>query len=170
MVNLDQLDKQILNRLSQGITSYQELARECNTSRNTIYRRFKLLEESGVIIGITRGTINYQKLHLKNIGIALNVGQKFQDELVEKLKEYSRVKYVFRSFGEHNVVAIALCEADRVGETISDIKNILESYSVTGLSIDIKFICEKADPTPFDTDIIESQLNEQIILSPQRIQ
>jgi DNA-binding Lrp family transcriptional regulator len=164
MVNLDQLDKQILNRLSQGISSYQELAKECNASRNTIYRRLKLLEERGVIMGITHGLINYQKLNIRSITITANVIQKSLDELIEKLKEYHRVKYIFRSFGAHNVIAIAYCEASKIGETISNLKNIIESYGVTDLSIDVSFICEKADSTPVDAAVIENRFDERIIL------
>jgi DNA-binding Lrp family transcriptional regulator len=154
MVKLDPIDKQILHHFSQGTASYQELSRQCNVSRNTIYRRLKTLQEKGIIRSTTLAVINYQAINIKVIGITINVSQKLQDELVMRLKEYSRIKFLYKSFGVHNVVALAYCDEEQVGETISNIKMILESYGVAKYDIDVSFTCEKAEFTPFEHDAL----------------
>jgi DNA-binding Lrp family transcriptional regulator len=159
MVKIDQLDKKILQHLSEGITSYQELSKQCNTSRNTIYRRIKILEKNKVIIGITHAVINYQILNLKTIAIGITVPQKSLDKLIERLSGYEKIKFLYKSFGTHNLVGIAYCEEEKTGETINDIKMILEEFEVTELCIDVSFTCEKADPTPFNNNILNIHLN-----------
>jgi DNA-binding Lrp family transcriptional regulator len=159
MVKLDHVDKQILHHFSQGTASYQELSRQCNVSRNTIYRRLKALEEKGVVRSTTLAIIDYQAINIRVIGVAINVSQKLQDELINRLKGYNRIKFLYKSFGVHNVLALAYCEDQQVGETISNIKLILESYGAAKYDIDVSLSCEKADPTPFEHDtLFENQV------------
>lgn len=42
---LDELDKEIIHHICNGILSYTELGGLCNVGRNTIYRRMNRLEK-----------------------------------------------------------------------------------------------------------------------------
>lgn len=46
---IDDLDKKILQNLSVGVESYQQLAKTCNITRNKLYRRIASLENRGII-------------------------------------------------------------------------------------------------------------------------
>src|SRR3990172_11783454 len=61
---IDDLDKHILQQMSRGISSYEDLSRECNVTRSTIYRRVALLEKRGLIRRTTRTVVDYEKLDI----------------------------------------------------------------------------------------------------------
>jgi DNA-binding Lrp family transcriptional regulator len=159
-MKLDQLDKRILQHLSEGINSYEELARKCYVSRNTVYRRMATLEKNGITQKTTRVTIDYNKLDITTINIALNVGQENVSEVIARLKACNRIKYLFKTYGTHNIIFMALCEKGKEGETISEIKTITEKFNITEPCISVSFTCEKTDTTPF-TQEIELNLQEE---------
>lgn len=149
MVSLDQLDKRILQHLSEGISSYEELARECNVTRNTIYRRMAALEKSGITQKTTRISINYDKIGISRINIALNVKQQKQEEIISVLKTHEKVKYLFKTYGTHNIVMVVLCDKGEEGTAINEVKEIAERYGASQIDVSVCFSWEKADSTPF---------------------
>ncbi len=149
MANLDQLDKRIIQHLSEGISSYEELARECNVTRNTVYRRMTTLEKKGIMRKITHATINYDKLDIATINIALNVPQKNQEEILNSLKKHNNIKFLYKTYGSHNVIIIALCDKGREGQTINEIKAIIEKFNIFQINISVSFSSIKMDFTPF---------------------
>ncbi len=172
MAILDQLDKRILQYLSDGISSYEELAKECNVTRNTIYRRMAALEKRGITQKTTRVAINYDKLGIGTIVVAFNVQQKNQEEILTCLRAYSRVKFLFKTYGAHNIVVFALCDRGEEGQTINDIKSIAEKYNPTQIDVSIGYSWEKIDFTPYAIEVnLENQpidaqttVKEQVML------
>ncbi|MEM1838947.1 MAG: winged helix-turn-helix transcriptional regulator [Candidatus Bathyarchaeia archaeon] len=59
---IDQLDMKILRYMCEGLYSYEDLARLCGTSRNTVYRRVARLEKDGVIRKIIMAIPDFSKL------------------------------------------------------------------------------------------------------------
>ncbi len=160
---LDALDKRILQHLSEGICSYEELARECNVTRNTIYRRMASLEKSGVTQKTTRVVINYDKLDISTIVVTLNVLEKDEDEIVKSLGEYGRIKFVLRTYGTHNVIAVAMCDRGAEGETIARIRSIAEKFCTADADISICYRWEKANRSPFE----EEKILEDAVVSTE---
>jgi DNA-binding Lrp family transcriptional regulator len=64
---VDDLDKRLLQHLSSGISSYEELARNCNVTRNTVYRRIAVLERKGIIKKTVRSIIDYNQLEIASL-------------------------------------------------------------------------------------------------------
>ncbi len=152
---MDLLDKRILQHLSAGISSYEELARECNVTRNTVYRRMAALEKKGVTKKTTRTAIDYNKLDITAIAIALNLPQQNQQKLLASLQEYGRVKLLLKAFGAHNVIAVAFCSKGQEGETINCLRSIAENCNAISLDISVGFGWDKIDFTPYDANDVE---------------
>lgn len=149
MVVLDSLDRRILQQLSEGISSYEELARECNVTRNTVYRRIAVLERNGVLRRITRAEFNYDRLDISSIDIELNASQRQQKEILECLKDNGNVKFLYRAYGSYDIIVHALCDKGKEGQTINEIKTILGKFNVSQMVISVCFALEKADYSPF---------------------
>ncbi len=158
MVVLDYIDKRILQHISEGVSSYQELAKECNVTRNTIYRRMSTLEKRGLTKRITRVTVNYEKLDMVTITVALNVLQKDQEEIIAKFKSNDKIKFLFKTYGTYNILLVVLCSRGEEGQIISQIKAIAEKYNILKMDVLIGFSFEKLDFTPFSN---EPQLENQ---------
>ena len=68
MINLDAIDRRILDRLQRdGRLSNADLAQQVGLSSSPCWRRVKALEEAGVIKGYTA------QLDAKAIGLSVNV-------------------------------------------------------------------------------------------------
>jgi DNA-binding Lrp family transcriptional regulator len=73
---MDELDKAIIQCLSMGARSYQEMAENCNVTRNTVYRRIADLEKKGIIRVTTGCIINFSQLGVMPVIAACKVAQK----------------------------------------------------------------------------------------------
>ena len=151
-VGIDSLDKQILQQMSSGINSYEDLAYKCNVTRSTIYRRVTALEKRGLIRRITRSVVDYEKLGIVTICFAFKISQSNQKRAFVALKFHKRVKMMWRTFGDHNVIFLAFCNRGEEGEIIAELKTILEKCAATEISTSIGFVWEKIDFTPFSDE------------------
>jgi DNA-binding Lrp family transcriptional regulator len=162
MANLDLLDKKILQILSEGSSSYQNLAKACQVSRNTIYRRMSILEKKGIIGKSTNISINYEKLGITRINIAINVHQEKLSALLTVLKAYPKIKFLYKAYGTHNIILFAFCDKGSEGNTINEIRAITEKYAVLQMDVSICFSFEKIDLTPYSN--IEKDPKSQSII------
>lgn len=158
---IDDLDKQILQQMSKGISSYEELSRECNVTRSTIYRRVASLEKRGFMKRITSTLVNFDKLGILALCFATTVTQANHKKAVTILKAQSNVKFLWQTYGNHNLLFFVFCEKNRVGETINAAKNLLEKFGTTKTTTIIGFTWEKMDFTPFTDD---QQTDKQVNL------
>jgi Lrp/AsnC family transcriptional regulator for asnA, asnC and gidA len=106
IVNLDELDKKILDLLQQdGRMAYTEIAKKLIVSHGTIHQRINRLEELGIITG-TKATIDYQKLGYDVttlLGIHLK-SAKDQARVIEKLKLMKEVVEVYYTTGAYALI------------------------------------------------------------------
>ena len=158
---IDSLDKQILQQMSQGINSYEDLAHKCNVTRSTIYRRVDSLEKRGLIRRITRSVVDYEKLDVVAVCFAFKISQSDQKHVFAALKAHKKVKLLWQTFGDHNAIFLAFCSKGEEGEIISELKGILEKYSATEINVSVGFSWEKIDFTPFSE---ENQNEKQLKL------
>ena len=138
------MDKKILRNLSVGTSSYEELARTCNVSRNTVYRRIAALESKGIIKNIIQCSINLEQLDITPITIGAKILQSEQEKAVRLLAV------------NRNVTMIVFCSKGKEGEIIQRMNLILEECNATCVNVSVGISWEKMDLTPFD-DRIESE-------------
>lgn len=150
-IDLDKLDRKILQYACSGIHSYTELGKLCHVGRNTIYRRVDRLEKRGAIKKLVTAVPDYDKLNLAAVHIGLNVRQIETDRAVEILKRLPRVKFLWKTYGTHSVTLVVFCEKDKIGERVFSLKISLEKGGIDAHHIDVStsFSWEKMDFSPY---------------------
>lgn len=149
MVSIDELDKKIIQEMGKGVNSYDSLAKICNVTRSTIYRRLNRLEETKVITRQTRVVPDFSKLNRIALAVGINVAQKDEQNVVDTLKKCDAIKMMWRAYGAHNLVLMMFCSKGEEGNKINKLRAILEEFSVNSLDICVGFSWEKMDITPF---------------------
>jgi DNA-binding Lrp family transcriptional regulator len=152
-MGLDVLDKRLLQNLSSGVSSYEELARECNVSRNTVYRRIAVLEQKGIITKTIRSIVDFEQLDIVALCVGAKMPETEQEKAVALLGTNGNVKLLWRAYGKHNMIAIAFCERGKEGEIVHDLRSVLEQLGATELDVSVGFRWEKMDLTPFPEEI-----------------
>ena len=150
---LDTVDKNILQEMSKGINSYDELAHNLNINRSTVYRRVRALERNNMITFQTRVCLNFAKLNLVAILVGANISNINAKKVVTFLSAYPCVKMIWQSFGAYNLFAIIFCEKGDEGNKILEIRKMVEEFRVESFDISVGFRWEKMDLTPFSDSI-----------------
>jgi DNA-binding Lrp family transcriptional regulator len=169
-MNLDSLDKNIVQCLSQGVYSYEQLAEKCNVTRNTKYRRITALEQQGILRNLTKCTVNYDKLNLSILCISAKITHANKEQAYANLKANPYVKLLWRCYGNHaNTLIVLFCPKGNEGQVIQDITAILEDYHAENVQTMVGFTWEKLDFSPFaESDTQESGLIDSILVSAQK--
>jgi DNA-binding Lrp family transcriptional regulator len=142
---IDHLDRKLLQYLTSGISSYEELARTCNVTRNTVYRRIATLERKGIIKNTIKCNVNLDVLGITPIFIGIKVTQTELNKACQSLSSHKNVRLLLRSYGNHNLNLIAFCLKGMEGRVIQSITTILEACNATDVEISVGFIWEKSD-------------------------
>ena len=151
-----------------GISSYEDLARECNVTRNTVYRRMNILEKKGVIQRITRIIPNYDKLDIVAVFVAAEIAEADQERALALIKANPGVKLLWRTYGNHNIIGIAFCSKGEEGQTIRKIKLILERFNAVEIKASVGYAWEKIDFTPFTDEVAGPTSKEETLVAPER--
>jgi DNA-binding Lrp family transcriptional regulator len=147
---LDKLNKKIVQYMSNGTTSYQELARQCNVNRNTIYRRISTMQERGIIKNILHCTIDFEQIGITAITIGAKIPQFNIERAINILATNRNVRWLWRTYGDHNLTLVAFCSKGTEGETIQNVKGILEELDAVHICTAIGFVWEKMSYSPFE--------------------
>lgn len=146
----DNLDKKIIQCLSAGTCSYEELARQCNVTRNTVYRRIALLEEKGIIKNTLRCIINLEQMDITVVNLGVKIPLISQDRAVALLSINKHVRFLWRSYGDHNLTLIAFCSKGKEGEVINELRSVLENFGGEDFTISVGYVWEKMNIAPFE--------------------
>ena len=156
---LDELDKRILQHLSAGTSSYEELANACNVTRNTVYRRISALENRGIIKNILNCVVNLEQMDITPITIGVTIPQTIMDKAIKILASNSHVRFLWRTYGEHNLILVIFCTKGKEGEIIQDIRACLEELNAEAIHISVGFAWEKMNYSPFED---QTEIEEKI--------
>ena len=151
-----------MQHLSSGTSSYQELARFCNVTRNTVYRRIAALENNGVIVNTLRCVVNLEKIGITPVTIGVRIQQINQDKAINLLASNNYVKFLWRTFGEHNLTLVAFCPQGKEGLLIQDLRAILEDLNAEHICVSVGFAWEKMSYSLFND---QSEIEEEIVAS-----
>jgi DNA-binding Lrp family transcriptional regulator len=135
--------------MTKGISSYEDLAKECNVARSTIYRRVMNLEATKIITSQLRVSLDFEKLDLVALHFGINVDSKDEEKTIDTLKKQPNIKMIWRTYGAYNLIAIVICDKGCEGKTIDRIREVLEQLNVKTYEICVGFRWEKVDMTPF---------------------
>ena len=146
---LDVLDKNILQEMSKGVSSYDELAKKLNVNRSTIYRRVRVLERNAIITHQTRVAVNFEKLDQLTILIGVNISNSNADKVVSFLSASPCVKMILQSFGAYNLFALVFCDKGDEGNKIFEMRKMFETCQVESFEFSVGFRWQKMEMTPF---------------------
>lgn len=152
-VNLDETDKKIIHHVCNGTYSHSELAELTGVSRNTVYRRLHRLEDKGVLKKRLMAFPDFEKVGFSSIIIGINVGLGGLEETIDFLKRLNRVKFLWKTYGEYEIVAVLMCDKENVGDCINNMKKALEKLDAEINEFDAapSVSWEKAEFTPYES-------------------
>ncbi len=159
---LDETDRKIIYHVCSGTHSYSELADLAGVSRNTVYRRINKLEENGMIKKRVMAVPDFESIGFSSIIIGINVGLGDMERTVRFLKRQKRIKFLWKTYGKYEVVALLMCKKDDVGNCINNLKGFLEELDVDIKEFDASpsMSWEKVDFTPFEVENTEKEDEE----------
>lgn len=128
--NLDETDRKIIQHVCNGTYSHSELAENLGVSRNTVYRRLKDLEEKGMLKERVMAIPDFDKIGYSSIIIGLNVGLGDMEKTVNFLKDLEQVKFLWKTYGQYEIVSVLMCDKRNVGTCINNLKEALERLEV----------------------------------------
>jgi len=148
---IDDLDRKIVRYVSNGVYSYNELAKLCGAGRNTLYRRIDKLEKMGVIARRIMAFPNFEKLNLSAVIVGMSIESADLDRTADFLKRQHQVKFLWKTYGAHDLVFVIICDKGDVGTCIYNLRKALEKLSVKPLGFDVSpsFSWEKTDLSPY---------------------
>ncbi|MFW6176254.1 MAG: Lrp/AsnC family transcriptional regulator [Thermoplasmatota archaeon] len=129
--SIDDIDKKIISNLCDGINSYKDLAEKLGLSRNTVYRRMKILKEKGVIREEIKIIPDIDKLGYTFITLSINLGnKKYVDEVIDLYNEHEKVTMILETFGHHDIILIAICDDNKTGELVKGLEKVLTDKDI----------------------------------------
>ena len=148
---VDDLDRKIVRHICNGVYSYEELGKLCSASRNTIYRRIDKLEKLGIIDRRIMAFPNFGKLNLSAVIFGMNVSPKDIDKAISFLKKQHQVKFLWKTYGTHDIVFAIVCDKGDVGTCIYNLKSALQKLDITTAQLDssTSVSWEKIDLSPY---------------------
>ena len=110
---LDNLDKKIILELQGGRRSFLAIARKLQVHEMTIRRRFKRLEENGIVSMSVIPDLNILGYKIACVvGIQL-VSVAYLQEVAKQLSEYPNVHYLAQVTGQYDFIAIVVDRSTR---------------------------------------------------------
>jgi len=148
---IDDLDRKIVKHICNGIYSYDELGKICNVGRNTVYRRIDKLEKMGIITKRIIAVPNFEKLNLSAVIIGMDVNPGDLDRTADFLKRQHQVKFLWKTYGTHDLVFTIICDKGDVGTCIYNLKKALEKLGIqtTRFDASTSISWEKIDLSPY---------------------
>jgi DNA-binding Lrp family transcriptional regulator len=153
-LTIDATDKLIVKYISKGIHSYNDLSKLCNIGRNTVYRRIEKLEKTGIIDKMVMAIPDFERLELSAIIIGINVKAQEVDRTADYLKKQSQVKFIWKTYGTHDLVFTMICSKGEEGTCIHSMKSALENLNIgiSGFDSSTSFSWSKIDFCPYFED------------------
>ena len=99
------------------------------------------------------------------ITIGIRIQQTKQDKAINLLKTNNSIRFLWRTYGEHNIILVAFCLKGREGNIIQDIKAILEELNAEHICLSIGYVWEKMDYAAFGSQL---ETKEKISADPRK--
>jgi len=148
---VDDLDRKIIRYICNGVYSYDELGKLVNAGRNTVYRRIDKLEKMGVISRRIMAFPNFEKLSLSAVIMGMDINPVDLDRAAEFLQKQPQVKFLWKTYGTHDLVFAIICDKADVGTCIYNLRKALEKLNIQATKLDASTSVswEKIDLSPY---------------------
>ena len=135
----------IICHFCQGFKSYQDIADDLGVSRNTVYRRANRLRDDEVLREEVHALPDFEKLGLTSIIIGLTLDMNNLEKAIEILDEEEKVKAIWETYGEHDIISIITSKKEKVGKEIKNLKKKFQEsdVKVKGFDVSTAISCEK---------------------------
>ncbi|MFW6030631.1 MAG: winged helix-turn-helix transcriptional regulator [Halanaerobiales bacterium] len=127
---IDDKDRKILYHASKGIHSYSELSELVGVSQNTVYRRFKKLEEENILKDKITAIPNYNKIRVSFIIISMKVPPNSREKAISYLEQRNEVKFLWNGYGDFDIASVVMSFENKIDETILKLKEDLEKQNI----------------------------------------
>lgn len=111
--------------------------RNVEPAENTVYRRIARLEEKGIIKGKIMAIPDLSKIGFSAVVIGMNLNPKDIEKAISFLKVQHQVKFLWRTYGHHDIIATILCDKDYVGTCIYNLRKALEELNIAVNRFDV---------------------------------
>jgi DNA-binding Lrp family transcriptional regulator len=91
---------------------------------------------------------DFSKLGLSAILIGMDVDVEDNDKVIEAVKQQPKVKFLWKTYGDHQVVVIMTCERGFEGQAITELRNSVAKLGVNAMHISVGYEWEKIDFVP----------------------
>lgn len=152
-MEIDNLDKKILQNLTAGVSSYQQLAKMCNITRNTLYRRIASLENRGIIKEPIGCIVNPDRLGIMPVIVGIvgiRASEADQEKILSSLSRIDEVRFLWQTYGDQDLVLVSFCQRGKEGEAIKKIRTVLDGLKFSQICVSIGFAWYKIDLSPFE--------------------
>jgi len=95
-------------------------------------------------------------MEITPVAIGVRILPSKQDEAVSLLSTNDNVRFLWRTYGDNDLVVVAFCDRGREGEIIQDIRASLETLKAERIDVSVGFTWEKMNCSPFN-DLAETE-------------
>ncbi|ASI14099.1 Lrp-AsnC family transcriptional regulator [Candidatus Mancarchaeum acidiphilum] len=120
----NKIDKDIINLLYyNGDISSDEIASKLGVSKGTVRNRLIRLKDEGVIknYGIRA---KLQKIGMAEVIVGLEIAPENYIQATKDIASYGWVNELYRTSGDHSVVAIIISDSETIQDKVADLLNV----------------------------------------------
>ncbi len=156
---MDEIDLEILKCLrSNARESLGKIAEDLGISKATVSRRISKMEMEGYIAGYTL-TTNSSKVGVMRAFLGLQVVGSGIDLVVEELRHFPEVEFIYKVFGDHSLICIVYTKSvDNLYELIQN--KILKIPHIRNVEVDIL-----VDRLPLNPDAEFDTISSQFVMN-----
>jgi DNA-binding Lrp family transcriptional regulator len=108
------------------------------------------LEKDGVIRRRIMALPDFEKIGFVAVIIGLDVKPSDTEKTISFLKTVHQAKFLWRTYGTHDLIVVIICDKGDVGKCIHNLKKALEEKNITPTKFDVSvsIIWEKMQVVP----------------------
>lgn len=121
---IDDIDAKILkDLLRDGRKSFEDIAKECKVTKNTIWKHYSKMKSAGIIVGSTI-QLNWKKVGYKSVtNVLLDIDPSQMNQLIECIQTIPNVFLTSSTIGKYNlVVTLTLKNLEMLNEITTKIR------------------------------------------------
>lgn len=121
---IDKIDLKIIKLLNNNAKyTIKRLADMCGVTEGTIRNRLEGLKKSDIIIGY-KARIRFNTAGLTEVILGFSIDPQHYVKAVDAIARNEEVTEVYRTSGDHSVIAVINGKPDSVKRTINELENI----------------------------------------------
>jgi hypothetical protein len=79
-------------------------------------------------------------MNITPVTIGVRIQQTNIDKAINVLRINSNIRFLWRTYGEHNLTLVAFCPKSKEGNTIQDIRAVLEELNAKHICVSVGYV------------------------------